>query len=170
HPAQHLALARPGGRGRARGVAARRPALGQGAGQRRAHRGAGGVSAPTLFMAGGGTGGHVFPLLAVARAVKESMPELQLVFIGTDRGIESKVIPQAGFQLELMPTAPFRGGGISGASRGMLSVARSLPRARELLKKYAPKAVFSVGGYAAVPISIGARLAGAPLALMEPNE
>ena len=51
----------------------------------------------------------------------------------------------------------------------MLSVARTLPRARELLKKYAPRAVFSVGGYAAVPISIGARLSGAPLALMEPN-
>jgi len=127
------------------------------------------VSAPTLFMAGGGTGGHVFPLLAVARSVKELMPELDLVFIGTDRGIEATVIPKAGFALELMSTAPFRGGGISGASRGMVSVARSLPRARELLKKYAPRAVFSVGGYAAVPISIGARLSGAPLALMEPN-
>jgi UDP-N-acetylglucosamine--N-acetylmuramyl-(pentapeptide) pyrophosphoryl-undecaprenol N-acetylglucosamine transferase len=120
-------------------------------------------------MTGGGTGGHVFPLLAVARAVKETMPELELVFIGTDRGIESSVIPKAGFRLELMSTAPFRGGGISGASKGMLSVARSLPRARELLKKYSPRAVFSVGGYAAVPISIGARLSRTPLALMEPN-
>src|SRR6187549_1422885 len=68
-----------------------------------------------------------------------------------------------------MATLPFRGGGVSGASKGMLSVARSLPRARELLKKYSPRAVFSVGGYAAVPISLGARLSGAPLALMEPN-
>jgi UDP-N-acetylglucosamine--N-acetylmuramyl-(pentapeptide) pyrophosphoryl-undecaprenol N-acetylglucosamine transferase len=120
-------------------------------------------------MAGGGTGGHVFPLLAVARSLKELMPELELVFIGTDRGIESGVIPKAGFPLELMATLPFRGGGVSGAGKGMLSVARSLPRARELLKKYAPRAVFSVGGYAAVPISIGARLSGSPLALMEPN-
>jgi UDP-N-acetylglucosamine--N-acetylmuramyl-(pentapeptide) pyrophosphoryl-undecaprenol N-acetylglucosamine transferase len=127
------------------------------------------VSSPTIFMAGGGTGGHVFPLLAVARALKELMPELDLVFIGTDRGIESSVVPKAGFALELMPTLPFRGGGVTGASKGMISVARTLPRARELLKKYAPRAVFSVGGYAAVPISIGARLSGAPLALMEPN-
>jgi UDP-N-acetylglucosamine--N-acetylmuramyl-(pentapeptide) pyrophosphoryl-undecaprenol N-acetylglucosamine transferase len=120
-------------------------------------------------MAGGGTGGHVFPLLAVARALKEQMPELELVFIGTDRGIESGVIPKAGFPLELMSTLPFRGGGLSGAGKGMLSVAKSLPRARELLKKYAPRAVFSVGGYAAVPISLRARMSGAPLALMEPN-
>jgi UDP-N-acetylglucosamine--N-acetylmuramyl-(pentapeptide) pyrophosphoryl-undecaprenol N-acetylglucosamine transferase len=127
------------------------------------------MTAPTLFMAGGGTGGHVFPLLAVARALKELMPELELVFIGTDRGIESGVIPKAGFPLELMATLPFRGGGLSGAGKGMLSVAKSLPRARELLKKYAPRAVFSVGGYAAVPISVGARMSGAPLALMEPN-
>jgi UDP-N-acetylglucosamine--N-acetylmuramyl-(pentapeptide) pyrophosphoryl-undecaprenol N-acetylglucosamine transferase len=127
------------------------------------------MTAPTIFMAGGGTGGHVFPLLAVARALKELMPELELVFIGTDRGIESGVIPKAGFPLELMATLPFRGGGLTGAGKGMLSVAKSLPRARELLKKYAPRAVFSVGGYAAVPISVGARMSGAPLALMEPN-
>ena len=127
------------------------------------------MSAPTIFMAGGGTGGHVFPLLAVARAAKELLPELELIFIGTDRGIEGGVVPKAGFPLELMSTLPFRGGGVSEASKGMLSVARSLPRARELLRKYSPRAVFSVGGYAAVPISLGARLSGAPLALMEPN-
>lgn len=127
------------------------------------------MSAPTIFMAGGGTGGHVFPLLAVARALVALVPELDLVFVGTDRGIDANVIPKAGFKLELMSTLPFRGGGVSGASRGMLSVARSLPRARELLKRYQPCAVFSLGGYAAVPIALAARLTGTPLALMEPN-
>lgn len=127
------------------------------------------MSPPTILMAGGGTGGHVFPLLSVAHALKELSPGIELVFVGSDRGIESSVVPKAGFALELMHTRPFRGGGISGASRGLYSVAQSLPRTRELLKKYAPRAVFSVGGYAAVPISLGARLSGAPLALMEPN-
>jgi UDP-N-acetylglucosamine--N-acetylmuramyl-(pentapeptide) pyrophosphoryl-undecaprenol N-acetylglucosamine transferase len=127
------------------------------------------VTAPTIFMAGGGTGGHVFPLLAVARALTALVPELELVFIGTDRGIDESVIPKAGFKLELMSTLPFRGGGVSGASRGMLSVARSLPRSRELLKQYSPRAVFSLGGYAAVPIALAARLSGVPIALMEPN-
>ena len=127
------------------------------------------MSRPVLFMAGGGTGGHVFPLLAVAQAIRELSPEVESVFIGTDRGIESRIVPAAGFKLELMATLPFRGGGVKGASRGLLSVARSLPRSRELLKQYAPRAVFSVGGYAAVPIALSARTSGIPLALMEPN-
>ena len=127
------------------------------------------MSAPTILMAGGGTGGHVFPLLSVARALETLLPGLRLVFVGTDRGIEASVVPKAGYALELMHTRPFRGGGLSGASKGLLSVAQSLPRSRELLKKYAPAAVFSVGGYAAVPISMAARLSRVPLALMEPN-
>jgi UDP-N-acetylglucosamine--N-acetylmuramyl-(pentapeptide) pyrophosphoryl-undecaprenol N-acetylglucosamine transferase len=127
------------------------------------------LTPPTIFMAGGGTGGHVFPLLAVARALTSLWPGLELVFIGTDRGIDANVIPKAGFKLELMSTLPFRGGGVSGASKGMLSVARSLPRSRELLKQYSPRAVFSLGGYAAVPIALAARLSGIPIALMEPN-
>lgn len=120
-------------------------------------------------MAGGGTGGHVFPLLAVARALRNLMPEVEPVFIGTDRGLEGKVVPEAGFRLELMSTLPFRGGGIRGASRGMLSVAKALPRSRALLAQHKPLAVFSVGGYAAVPIAMAAKLARVPLALMEPN-
>jgi UDP-N-acetylglucosamine--N-acetylmuramyl-(pentapeptide) pyrophosphoryl-undecaprenol N-acetylglucosamine transferase len=127
------------------------------------------MTGPTIFMAGGGTGGHVFPLLAVARALQALMPELQPIFIGTDRGLESTLVPSAGYRLELLATAPFRGGGIGGASRGLLSVARTLPRARSLLLQHKPGAVFSVGGYAAVPIALGARLGGIPLALMEPN-
>ncbi len=127
------------------------------------------MSRPVVFMAGGGTGGHVFPLLAVAQAIRELSPEVESIFIGTDRGIESRVVPAAGFRLELMATLPFRGGGLKGASRGLLSVARSLPRSRALIKEYAPRAVCSVGGYAAVPIALAARASGIPLALMEPN-
>jgi UDP-N-acetylglucosamine--N-acetylmuramyl-(pentapeptide) pyrophosphoryl-undecaprenol N-acetylglucosamine transferase len=127
------------------------------------------MTAYTVFMAGGGTGGHVFPLLSVARALQAVMPEIEPIFIGTDRGIEGRVVPAAGFRLELLATLPFRGGGLSGASKGLLSVAKMLPRARSLLHEYAPRAVFSVGGYAAVPIALGARLGRIPLALMEPN-
>lgn len=127
------------------------------------------MSRLTIFMAGGGTGGHVFPLLAVARALRQMLPELEPIFIGTDRGIDAGLVPAAGFRLELMSTLPFRGGGALGASRGMLSVAKSLPRSRALLKQYSPRAVFSVGGYAAVPIALAARLSGIPLAIMEPN-
>ena len=122
-----------------------------------------------IFLAGGGSGGHVFPLLAVAERLRLALPRLEPIFIGTERGLETRLVPAAGYRLELISALPFRGVGLKGATRSLLSVARSLPRARELLKRHAPRAVLSVGGYAAVPMALGAKLAGIPLALMEPN-
>lgn len=127
------------------------------------------MTSRALFLAGGGTGGHVFPLLAVAAELRQLAPELELVFIGTDRGIERRVVPAAGYRLELLETLPFRGGGLTGAARGLLSVGKTLPRARALLREHTPAAVLSVGGYAAVPMALAARARRLPLALMEPN-
>lgn len=124
---------------------------------------------PTVFMAGGGTGGHVFPLVAVAHALVRRCPEIRPVFIGTSRGMETKFVPAQGFELELLDVLPLRGGGIGGAVRGALRAAQLLPESRALIKKYAPRAVFSIGGYAAGPISLAARSMGLPVALMEPN-
>ncbi len=128
----------------------------------------GAVSA-TLVLAGGGTGGHVYPMIAVADALRELAPEIRLVFVGTERGMESRVVPERGYELELMRVLPIRGGGVLGALRGIARAAASLPEARALLKKLAPRAVFSIGGYAAGPISLGARSLRVPVALMEPN-
>jgi UDP-N-acetylglucosamine--N-acetylmuramyl-(pentapeptide) pyrophosphoryl-undecaprenol N-acetylglucosamine transferase len=124
---------------------------------------------PTLLFAGGGTGGHVFPLLAVAAAVSELSPQARLVFVGTRKGMEAKLVPERGYELEFVEVAPIRGGGVTGALRGAAVAARSLPAARALLKRRAPDAVFSIGGYAAGPIALAARTLGIPLALMEPN-
>jgi UDP-N-acetylglucosamine--N-acetylmuramyl-(pentapeptide) pyrophosphoryl-undecaprenol N-acetylglucosamine transferase len=123
----------------------------------------------TLLFAGGGTGGHVYPMIAVADAVRALAPELRLVFVGTERGMETRVVPERGYELELMRVLPIRGGGVAGALRGVARAASSLPEARALLKKLAPSAVFSIGGYAAGPVSLAARLLGVPVALLEPN-
>ena len=123
----------------------------------------------TLVLAGGGTGGHVYPMIAVADAVREIAPQLQLVFVGTERGMETRVVPERGYELELMRVLPIRGGGVMGALRGITRAAGSVPEARALLKKRKPRAVFSIGGYAAGPVSLGARSLGIPVALMEPN-
>jgi UDP-N-acetylglucosamine--N-acetylmuramyl-(pentapeptide) pyrophosphoryl-undecaprenol N-acetylglucosamine transferase len=122
-----------------------------------------------ILMAGGGTGGHVFPMVAVADALHQLAPEVRLVFVGTERGLEAKVVPERGYELELMDVAPIRGGGFSGVVRGIARAAGSLPRARALVRRIGPGAVFSIGGYAAGPISLAARVSGVPLALMEPN-
>jgi UDP-N-acetylglucosamine--N-acetylmuramyl-(pentapeptide) pyrophosphoryl-undecaprenol N-acetylglucosamine transferase len=107
--------------------------------------------------------------LAVAERLTQALPQLQLVFIGTERGLETRLVPAAGYKLELMSALPFRGVGLGGASRSLVSVAKALPRARDLLRRYQPRAVLSIGGYAAVPIALGAKLGRIPLALMEPN-
>jgi UDP-N-acetylglucosamine--N-acetylmuramyl-(pentapeptide) pyrophosphoryl-undecaprenol N-acetylglucosamine transferase len=123
----------------------------------------------TLLLAGGGTGGHVFPMLAVADAVKALLPSARLVFVGTDKGMETKLVPERGYELELIEVLPIRGGGVTGALRGIGRAAASIPEARKIVARLAPDAVFSIGGYAAGPVALAARTLGLPLALMEPN-
>ncbi len=123
----------------------------------------------SLIFAGGGTGGHVYPMIAVADAVRALLPDLRVVFVGTERGMETRVVPERGYELELLGVLPIRGGGVPGALRGVARAATSVPAARALIKKLSPSAVFSIGGYAAGPVSLAARSLGVPVALMEPN-
>lgn len=127
------------------------------------------MSGESLVFAGGGTGGHVYPMIAVADAVRSLAPGLRLVFVGTARGLETRIVPARGYELELIEAAPMRGGGAAGALRGALRAARSTFSARPLLQRLRPRAVFSIGGYAAGPVALAARTLGIPLALMEPN-
>lgn len=127
------------------------------------------MSRPCILLAGGGTGGHVFPLIAVADALARLAPEAQLVFVGTERGMEVKLVPERGYALELVRVLPIRGDGVRGAVRGVWRAMMSIPESRALLAKHQPRAVLSIGGYAAGPISLAARLGRVPLALIEPN-
>jgi UDP-N-acetylglucosamine--N-acetylmuramyl-(pentapeptide) pyrophosphoryl-undecaprenol N-acetylglucosamine transferase len=123
----------------------------------------------TILLAGGGTGGHVFPLVAVADALREIAPEVELVFVGTERGMEVKLVPERGYALELVRVVPIRGHGLTGAVRGVWRALASIPESRALVRRIGPRAVLSIGGYAAGPVSLAARLAGIPIALIEPN-
>lgn len=123
----------------------------------------------TLILAGGGSGGHVFPLLAVAAALKDLAPELRLVFVGTERGLEAELVPARGYELELVHVLPMRGAGVGGVIAGLGSAVRALPASRGLVRKLEPKAVLSIGGYAAGPVALAAWTLGVPVALVEPN-
>lgn len=127
------------------------------------------MSRPTVLLAGGGTGGHVFPLVAVAEALVKLRADLRVVFVGTKRGMETRFVPSRGFELELLDVLPLRGGGPRGALRGAIRAAQLIPRSRALLRAHQPRGVFSIGGYAAGPVSLAARTMGLPLAVMEPN-
>jgi len=126
------------------------------------------MTLPLLF-AGGGTGGHVFPLVAVAEAVRALRSDVDIVFVGTARGMESRILGKLGERLELLDILPIKGGGVRGAVRGVTRAAGSLPAAHRLVSSIRPAAVLSIGGYAAGPVSLAARARGIPLALLEPN-
>jgi UDP-N-acetylglucosamine--N-acetylmuramyl-(pentapeptide) pyrophosphoryl-undecaprenol N-acetylglucosamine transferase len=126
------------------------------------------VSTTTILIAGGGSGGHVFPALAVAEAI-QAVADVEVVFCGSERGMEKAVVPKRGFRLERLDVDPIRGRGLAGAARGMLTAARTTARSFETLRAVRPHAVLSVGGYAAGPVTLAARLRGIPIAVLEPN-
>jgi UDP-N-acetylglucosamine--N-acetylmuramyl-(pentapeptide) pyrophosphoryl-undecaprenol N-acetylglucosamine transferase len=127
------------------------------------------VSHPIVLFAGGGTGGHVFPAVAVAESM-QALADVEPVFCGTARGVEARVIPARGWRLELLQVEPMKGGGPARAVRGAVVAARAALSAVALVRRLRPSAVLSVGGYAAGPVSLVSSVLGAPVALLEPNE
>ena len=122
----------------------------------------------TVLIAGGGTGGHVFPMVAVAQALRAER-DVNVVFVGTARGIETRVIGEADEHLELLDVLPLRGRGVGGFVKGAWRALWVLREARALVNRIAPDVVFSVGGYAAGPVTLAARSLGVPVTLLEPN-
>ncbi|WP_437625093.1 undecaprenyldiphospho-muramoylpentapeptide beta-N-acetylglucosaminyltransferase [Sorangium sp. So ce1151] len=123
----------------------------------------------TVLIAGGGTGGHVFPMIAVGDAVRATAPDARVVYVGTARGIEVRVMGERGDSLELLHVLPLRGGGLSGFVRGAARAGRVLPEARRLVERLDARVVLSLGGYAGGPVSLAARSLGVPVAILEPN-
>jgi UDP-N-acetylglucosamine--N-acetylmuramyl-(pentapeptide) pyrophosphoryl-undecaprenol N-acetylglucosamine transferase len=122
----------------------------------------------TLLIAGGGTGGHVFPALAVAEQLRQ-LADVEVVFVGTERGLEMRVVPARGYKLETLRVEPMKGGGVARAIRGGAVAGAATVRAARLVAKYKPRVVLSVGGYAAGPVSLAAAALRTPVALLEPN-
>lgn len=118
-------------------------------------------------IAGGGTGGHVTPALALGEALRAKGDEV--LFIGSARGLESRLIPAAGFDLEILPSEQVMGRNLLGQIRGAFAILRSTFTARRILKRFDADAVISVGGYAAMPAALAAKLTSRPLFLVEPN-
>jgi UDP-N-acetylglucosamine--N-acetylmuramyl-(pentapeptide) pyrophosphoryl-undecaprenol N-acetylglucosamine transferase len=114
-------------------------------------------------MAGGGTGGHVIPALAVARELRGRGHDV--FFVGTNRGLESKLVPKEGFRLEIIQIGGLNRVGL----RQMLQTLFRLPLTTLSCTRYQPAAVFSMGGYVAGPPVMAAIARGIPVVVMEPN-
>jgi UDP-N-acetylglucosamine--N-acetylmuramyl-(pentapeptide) pyrophosphoryl-undecaprenol N-acetylglucosamine transferase len=120
-----------------------------------------------VVVAGGGTGGHLFPGIALAETL--AARGVRVTFVGTAAGIEVRAVPAAGFTLRLIPGAQVRGGGVARAVRGLGATGLGVLRARALLRELRPDLVVGVGGYASVATVVAARLGRTPIVLLEQN-
>src|SRR4051812_13327742 len=122
-----------------------------------------------LLIAGGGTGGHLFPGVAIAEELRAREPGAAVRFVGTRRGIEARVLPELGWELSLIEISGLKTVGALGALRGLLRLPRALWQARRIVREFRPDVVIGVGGYASGPVVLMARLAGVPTAICEQN-
>ena len=121
-----------------------------------------------LLVAAAGSGGHIYPGLAVARAFAALHPS-EIRFVGTRNGLEHRLVPQHGFPLDLVEVPPIRGRSLLGLPRTSVRVLRSLGEMRRLLREFRPDALFGTGGSVSGVAVLGAWSCGIPSLVLEPN-
>ena len=122
-----------------------------------------------LLIAGGGTGGHVIPALAVAREWLGRGSKREVVFVGTARGIETRLVPAAGLRLETIRSAGLKGMGPMRLVRNVLQLAPAFWDSAAILRRHRVAAAFGIGGYAAGPVMLLAAMGAVPSVVFEPN-
>jgi len=122
-----------------------------------------------VLVAGGGTGGHFFPGLAVVEELRAQDPGSEVLFVGTERGIEARVCPREGLSLRTIQVQRLKGGGWSGWIAGLLRLPRALLQSWRILREFRPDVVLGVGGYASGPAVRAAALTGRPTVILEQN-
>lgn len=125
-------------------------------------------SRSSIVIAAGGTGGHIYPGLALAEAIRQASPDARLTFVGTARGMEGELIPPAGHELRLYTMAQFNNQGWRKALVPA-ALARGTGQARRILRQVGADVAVSMGGYSGVPLVLGARWAGVPAIVFEPG-
>jgi UDP-N-acetylglucosamine--N-acetylmuramyl-(pentapeptide) pyrophosphoryl-undecaprenol N-acetylglucosamine transferase len=121
-----------------------------------------------VVVAGGGTGGHLFPGIAAAEALSRRR-RCRITFVGSSRGIETRVVPKRGYPLRTLPVRALRGQGPLGFAAAALRVPASVGSAWKILGELRPDVLIGVGGYASAPAVVAARLRGVPTVLLEQN-
>lgn len=122
-----------------------------------------------LLLAGGGTGGHLFPAIALAEQFKSEEPQGEVLFVGTERGLEARMLPELGWALETIEMSGWAGRGFIGRFRVLGQLLKSLGQSRKILRNFDPDVVVGVGGYASVPVLLAAKTQGIPFVVHEQN-
>jgi UDP-N-acetylglucosamine--N-acetylmuramyl-(pentapeptide) pyrophosphoryl-undecaprenol N-acetylglucosamine transferase len=121
-----------------------------------------------ILIAGGGTGGHIIPALAVAHELVERH-KAEVLFVGTARGLELRLVPEAGFRLRLIAVGPLKNVSLATRLRTMLQLPGSVAECKRLIREFKPNVVFGVGGYASGPAMAAALWLKVPTMIFEPN-
>jgi UDP-N-acetylglucosamine--N-acetylmuramyl-(pentapeptide) pyrophosphoryl-undecaprenol N-acetylglucosamine transferase len=122
-----------------------------------------------LLLAGGGTGGHLFPAVALAETLKEQDASAEVLFVGTKNGLEYQVLPELGWSLETVNISGFTGKGLMAKITVVSKLGKSVWQGRRILKKFRPDIVVGVGGYASAPLVLAAKTMKLPTLLHEQN-
>jgi len=122
-----------------------------------------------VVIAGGGTGGHLYPGIAVARELLRRQPEARVTFAGTARGIESRVIPREGFELDVLRSRGLKGTSLAARIRGLMLIPLSAIDAWRIISRRSPDLVIGVGGYSSGPVVLMAAIRGVSTLLLEQN-
>src|SRR5687768_13300008 len=123
----------------------------------------------SILIAGGGTGGHLYPGIAVARELMARVPGATVTFVGTAAGIESRVVPREGFTLDVIRSAGLKGKSPAALARGVGLLPLGALDAWRVISRRRPDAVVGVGGYSSGPVVALAALRRIPTLLMEQN-
>ncbi|HEX8925223.1 MAG TPA: UDP-N-acetylglucosamine--N-acetylmuramyl-(pentapeptide) pyrophosphoryl-undecaprenol N-acetylglucosamine transferase, partial [Terriglobales bacterium] len=120
------------------------------------------------ILAGGGTGGHVIPALAIANELRARY-QCEIAFVGTTRGIETRLVPAAGYELKLIEVSGYKGMSVTNRLKALWAVPSSVLASLRILRDFKPDVMIGVGGYASAPAMIAAAIAGVPSLVFEPN-
>lgn len=122
-----------------------------------------------VVISGGGSGGHIYPALAIAEGIRQRDPACRIMYVGSAHGLESDLVPRAHFPFGTIHAKGLLVRGLSGKITGVLSALRGLMEARAILRREHPDVVVGTGGYVSGPVGLAARWLGIPLVIQEQN-
>lgn len=125
--------------------------------------------APRIIISGGGTGGHIFPAVSIANAIRELCPEAEILFVGAEGRMEMQRVPDAGYRIIGLPVAGFDRQHLWRNFSVILKLLRSQWKARKIIKEFRPQVAVGVGGYASGPTLKTAGMMGIPTLIQEQN-
>ena len=124
---------------------------------------------PKFIISGGGTGGHIFPAISIANALKKQMPDADILFVGALGRMEMERVPAAGYPIEGLPVSGFNRKNMFRNVKVLINLLQSMILARRIIRRFKPQVVIGVGGYASAPTLRAASALGIPTLIQEQN-